>query len=361
MAITTYLDFLNAYVLAMAANEDVTIEVAGEFEIEALLPALKTHYKVKVVSYSGSCTLFSPLYADHDFNHFTITTGGLILENIKLDKHPLEVNHSYGGVEVGNNGSLELINCQLIQLKSKTAGGVWVKRNGRFIMRNSSILTCLGDIAGAIWVEEDATFNMEEGSIICDCLALNDAYGAQLVIYGDMLLSSGLITNSQPSTFNGIKLGEEATFTMKEGQITKCLIGLQVESGSTAIIEEGIFAFNQVGIATQKLGSRKKIEINGGIFHDNRVGIELNDGFELTMTSGQIYNHHDPQGAGIVGIYGKNGKFTMTGGEIFNNVQGIAWQQNQLNCDIKGDVKIYNNGFGLLLDHATVSVSGGKI
>ena len=360
MAVDNFNDFLIAYNNALNQSEDSRIEIAASFAILFELPRIDHGYRLTIASTAGVHQLFALEASADDFRHFKVTNGTLVLEQLIISDHPLHDGISLGGIEVGNKGRFILNGSIIKNCLNQRAGGVQVLRGGRMSMLNGTIRGCRGNYAGAVMVEEDATFIIDGDSNIADCHGIYDAYLTAVIVFGTMIMQNGNLNFTSAARFNGVLVQAGGKFELLDGQISNCLTGITLNEGAQVTIKGGAVAGNDIGIISTIDGSGKVLNLIEGDIHSNRIGIGLNNGIKFTMSGGRIFNHHQTEGAGIVCIYGNHGSFTMTGGEIFNNTQGICWQQNTLTCLIE-DGLIYENGYGLLMDHSKVTMYGGKI
>ena len=362
MPVYNFSEFKLEYDAALLSMEDRVIEVEASFDFEEELARINHGYRLTVVSVGGKWMLGTPSIWVGNFDHFVVSSGMLILDSVILTADVSDdATMSPGGVEVGNHGSLVMENATIQNVENSVTSTIWILRNGRVQMNDSTIKNCSGSVAGAVWVEEGGSFTMDYASLIQDCVGFNTSHGNQVLVNGQFQMNNGLITNSGDLIYNGVTISEEGVFRMTGGTISGCLAGVSLETGSTFYFDGGVIAANKLGILSDVEGIRKVVRISGGEIHSNRIGLAINEGTDAVMTGGKIYDHGGADGAGVVVVYGSRGNFTMSGGEIFNNVQGICIQQTGFSILIKDQAEIYGNGYGVLIDHSTVTVEGGKI
>jgi len=358
MAVTNFIEFLQEFTDATLSNEDKVIEIGASFNIESQLPAINHGYRITIKSIDG----FWQVGVENLVSHFIIVKGILILETISLVGN---VNSSMvvseGGIEVGNHGQLILDNSEISYIKTENPAPIWILRNGKATFNGATIKNCSGSIAGAVLIEEGGQLLIDYNSVIQDCENQSKENSAQIITYGDLTIFNATLTFTYSSISYNIIITEQGLCELFGGEISKALVGINLTSGSRFIYNEGIIEENEIGILTEAIGSHKYIEMTGGEIRNNRIGMSLNEGTITNISSGKIHSHLGNDGIGILITYGTTGSLNITGGEIYRNIQGISIQQSNIEVSIKGNTKIYENGFGILIDHSVVTVEGGEI
>ena len=376
---------------ALATSEDVRIELTQSFEYGDLseldpaelaqclleypsgipheLPAINHGYLITVASKMGAtCALASPQDANMYFRHFFIQNGGLVLENIILcggldnqgpqpvPSPPLEDGPQKSPSLMEKLAALHVLH----EEPNLNFGGVEIRTNGSLRMKQGSVITnCKGLVAGGVYIKEGGSFLMTSGEIR-DCLAIDIPYGDLVYANGTFLMRDGTLSFTYQDQYTGVYVGEAGTFVMEGGTIEHCINGIYLDRSSTFQLEDGIIRQNDIGIETNFTSGKKLMVINGGMISKNRIGIALADGADLTLNGGEISDHTQENGIGILAAYGTSGSFVMNGGRIHHNVQGLVWQQTDISCTIH-DGEIYENGFGIGIDNAVVTFRNGKI
>ena len=335
--VNDFTEFKQAWDDALLIKEDTRIEVLSDIEFDDVLTTLNHGYQITVATAPtvDICRLTASGLNDQNFRHFFIQGGLLVLENI-IVAGSLNVldDWTYGGIEVRSGGTLRMRQGSVIEnCKGRTGGGIWVKEGGSFLMTSGQLRNCLGE---------------------------GIAFGNLIFVNGNFELRNGHLSYTTANHYNGVHISESGTFTMIGGFIEHCVTGIFMEQESDLRLSGGIIRNSDTAIEADNNTGRKIIVMNGGELTNNRVGVMVAEGCEFTFNEGEIFGNLGKDGIGILCIYGNRGRFVMNGGQIHHNVQGIAWQQTNITCIIN-DGEIYENGYGIAIDNAVVSMNNGKI
>ena len=153
-------------------------------------------------------------------------------------------------------------------------------------------------------------------------------------------------------TVGGIDLSAEGTMVLFGGTIAGCEAGIHLNGGSLRM-EGGVIASNDTGI---KVSDGSCTLISGVIF-DNDNGVEVVSKF--TMQGGEIDGNGN-------GVYVNGGNFTMSsGGTISNNTNGIYVESGNATLQINGEIRenevgVYVNG-GKLIMNGSCAISDNEM
>ena len=335
--VNNFTEFKQAWDDALLAKEDIRIEVLSDIEFDSTLPTLNHGYQITITTAPTAeiCRLISDEQNDQNFRHFFIQGGLLVLENIIVA------------------GSLNV-------LDPWTYGGVEVRSGGTLRMRQKSMIeNCKGRIGGGVLVKEGGTFLMTSGQLR-NCFTEGIAFGNLIFVNGHFELRNGDLSYTTKNHYNGVHLSESGAFTMIGGTIENCVTGVFMEHESALKISGGLIRNSDTAIETANSPGRKIIVMEGGELSNNRIGVMVAEGCEFTLNEGEIFGNLGKDGIGILCIYGNRGRFVMNGGQIYHNVQGMTWQQTNISCTINQG-EIYENGYGIAVDNAVVTMNNGKI
>jgi len=362
IVVSTYSELKSAFATVLSWQEDARIEISDSFAFESTtleptLPTINHGQAITIASHISTQKLSSfdnssLTPKENHYRHFFIQNGTLILENITLCGYDLAKNESeiniedseYGGVEVRNGGTLRIKQESIIEyVRGSDAGGIWAKEGSEILMTSGEVRNCICD---------PVTLGFE--------LTGGVAFGNLIRSEGRLVIRDGKIHFTTNKHFNGIMVGESGLFEMEGGIIENTVSAIFMQRGSVLIYSDGIIRNNDTGIDTDYTRGKKEITINSGLITNNRVGIHVSEGTVITINNISISNAEGRDGIGILASYGSTGQLTINGGRIFNNAQGICWQQTGIKCIIN-DAEIFSNGYGIAIDNAEVTIKGGKI
>lgn len=193
-------------------------------------------------------------YGGAIYNNGTFNmNGGTIQRTVS------ETYSSSAGGAIYNKGVIKLNDGQILECKAASGGGIYLK-SGSLEMTGGTITGCSASVSkygytvggGGVYVGEDATFTMQDGEIVKNS-SLDDGGGVSND--GEFYLSGGLISqNSAVSSSN----------TSQNG-------GGVYNAGSMEM---------SGGIVTRNIG-------NGGIYSGNDVDKQI----EIKITGGAVFNN----------------------------------------------------------------------
>jgi len=227
-------------------------------------------------------------------NNTSIFGGGIQIDNSKvLIKNSNIINNTAdrigGGIMITENSTAEIIASEINENRCNRGGGIMLE-NSKAIIKESILSEnyALSD-GGGIYVGKNGILDIIE-CITRENISWRGA-GIAIASEGIVAMTGGTIikNHSNYDTGGGVNIEENGSFTMNGGIITENIShdtggGINVKNGGKLIIENGIISKNRAG-------SDDKQTAGGGIF--------INLDAEFSMKGGAISENYADYGGGI--------------------------------------------------------------
>jgi hypothetical protein len=230
----------------------------------------------------------------------------------------------WGGTFEMNAGDIYLNN------SDGSGGGVFIMKSdevnliadGTFNMNGGKITDNTAKFGGGVTVETEGKFTMKDGNIFknkAEGLEYSSGGGVQVLNKASFIMEGGKIDSNTAISGGGVNVGEDGIFLMKKGTIcdnTATALGwggggvyvwggtfiLGEETGAGEDDEKGIINGNVAGVG-------------GGVLVANNGSFLMYDG---KISGNEAINEDYGMGGGV---HLGDGTFTMSGGEITNNIK----------------------------------------